>query len=148
MTCEVCSVVLEGRFKPCHIAPRYYVNGYGFIVACIGGCPYEGARKPDYVHEECLPRMKAVEKKPLMDAAKELNNGDYQNLWASRYRQNYHLDFDARERTAKWYLDKGSGLFNAHPRRRGRSEEAYWRAVLRPSDEGLIVVPHYSFGVL
>jgi hypothetical protein len=128
---------------PCRIAPRYYVNEYGFIVAVIDGCPYEDVKPPDYVEEEYLPRMKAVEKKPLVEKAEGLNNGDYQGLWNSRYRQNYHLDFDARERVGEWYLDIGRSIFNSHASRRGRSEETYWRAVLRPDEKGLVVVPYY-----
>jgi hypothetical protein len=144
LKCKVCDIDLDVAPWPCGVAPRYYVNEFGFIVACIDGCPHEEEKDPDYVLEECLPRMKAKDKAPIVKAAEELNNGDYQNLWASRYRQNYHLDFDCRERTAKWHRDHGSRVFNSHPRGSGRSQEAYWRAILRPDSGGLVVVPHYT----
>lgn len=114
MQCKVCGVTLPGA-QPCGIAPRYYVNDWGFIVGIIPGCPSEPDKKPDYLPEDILPRMSKIERDEINELAKEIVDAkSYEDLWASRYRENYHLNFDAKNRLGIWSAANEGGLHYSH----------------------------------
>lgn len=140
--CPVCLSVLPTVF-PCYVAPRYYVNENGLIVGTIGGCPYEETRDPDYLPEDILPRMKQHEWDALIEGARKVNYEDYENLWASRHRKNYHIDFDAWEAIRSWVSSLGDSVPLAYSGGGGRSQASY-RAAVRwlQLTRGLQVVPN------
>lgn len=114
MPCPICGIALPALL-PCHVAPRYYINDWGFIVGIIEGCPYEPKKPPDYLPEDILPRMAKEDKDAIELRAKEtVNAQSYEDLWRSRYRENYHLNFDAQGRLGIWNAANSGSLHNAH----------------------------------
>ena len=119
MACKICGGNLPEKhdeFVTCNVAPRYYVNEWGIIVGIIDGCPYEPQREPDYLPYDILPRPANKEEREKIERrAKELVNAkSYQDLWTARYRQNYHLNFDAQKRLGIWYAANSGSLHNTH----------------------------------
>lgn len=126
MPCPICCIVLpddHAKFWPCGIAPRHYVNDFGFIVGIIQGCPYEPERPPDYLREDVLPRMYKTERDVIELRAKEtVNAQSYEDLWSARHGENDHLDFDAKSRLGIWYAANSGSLHYTHKGRVRRSK--------------------------
>jgi hypothetical protein len=122
MTCSVCGAKTP-PLLPCGIAPRYYVNDFGFIVGIIDGCPFEPDKLPDYVPEDILPRMDRDKRDAIELRAEELVNAEsYEDLWTARNRENYHLNFDAQNRLGIWYAANSGSLHYPHKGRVRRSK--------------------------
>jgi len=129
MACPVCGIKLpkdHKNFLPCGVAPRVYVNEWGLIVGYIQGCPYEANKIPDYLPYDIIPRMEKGRKKKIQERSKGIANAQgYQDLWTARYRQNYHLNFDAQKRLGIWYAANSGSLHNTHKGRvRGSKTES------------------------
>lgn len=124
MKCGICECNIP-TYLPCNIQPRHYVDEDGFIVAVINGCPLEDNQDPDYLSIEILQRSEREDIKDWMENASKITYQDYENLWASWNRKNYHLDFDAEEALRTWVSSLGDSVFIAYKGGSGRGSLSY-----------------------
>ena len=118
MACPICGIELPDNhedFLPCGVAPRYYVNEWGFICGVIGGCPYEPPRTPNYLPHDIIPRVKDAIREKIELRAKELVNAQsYKDLWSARYGKNDHLNFNPKNRLGIWSAANSGSLYNPY----------------------------------
>lgn len=123
MKCIICGIETP-PLLPCGIKPRHYVNDFGFIVGIINGCPFEPEARPDYLRYDELPRIKKSERGRIeLEAKENVDAESYKDLWASRNRENYHLNFDARNRLGIWSAANSGSLHYTHKGRLRRSKK-------------------------
>lgn len=139
--CPICKIKMDGMPMPCGIGPRVYVNTTGYIEAVIPGCPNEQPNEPHFLPLYVLYTMggegdKISKKmaKGFRAIAEGLTNAHYQDLWASRDGENYHLDFDAERALGRWIGAVPNSLSDVQSGSDLGGEVSYRKAVSRPGD--------------
>ena len=120
MTCKVCTGISPPTL-PCGIGARVYVDEDGIIVGKIPGCPYTEQGPCSFLSLEHM-------RKPA--TLKGVTSEDYENLWSSRHRKNYHLNFDALEALAEWIPIIRDSVSFAYKGRCDRDKRSYDGAIL------------------